>query len=70
MGRLLLLTRFGVWQVGGGVFIQGGTVTLNSCNIHNNQATVRARRHETTPSPDGVLAFADVLCVAPLCARR
>ena len=53
MGCSLSLTCFVVWQWGGGVYITvtDGTVTLNSCNIHNNQATVRARLHETTPSP-------------------
>ena len=34
---------------GGGVEIQYGTVTLNNCDIHNNQASVCARFDETTP---------------------
>ena len=39
MGCSLLLTCLVVWQDGGGVYISSGTVTLNSCNIHNNQAS-------------------------------
>ena len=69
MGCSLLLTCLVVWQNGGGVYIWGGTVTLNSCDIYSNTAYVSACLHETTPSPDGVLAFTDVLCMAPLCAR-
>jgi hypothetical protein len=74
MGCSLLLTcLFCVWQgSGGGVYIhtQGGTITLDNCNIHNNQAPVRARLHETTPSPRWGARFTDVLCLAPLCVRR
>ena len=44
MGCLLLLTYFVVWQwYGGGVYINSGTVTLNSCNIYSNTASVSAR---------------------------
>ena len=27
-----------VWQSGGGVYIDGGTVTLNNCDIYSNTA--------------------------------
>ena len=50
-GACFSLTCFVIWQPGGGVYIYSGTVTLNSCDIHNNRASVRARHHKTTPSP-------------------
>ena len=47
---------------GGGVFVNSGTVTFNSCDIYSNTAGhVRAllTRHHTPLSyrPDGVVAF-------------
>ena len=55
--------------------ILGGTVNLNGCNIHNNQAIGVCARFLNFPGhfpqrPAGVLALTDMLCVGPLCARR
>ena len=62
---------------GGGVYISGSStsVTSESCEIYSNTADVcSARRHQTrhqtrhhasSHRPDGVLAFTDVLCMAP-----
>ena len=42
MGCSFSLTWLVVWQNGGGVFIYGGTVTFNSCDIYSNIANVSA----------------------------
>ena len=68
-GACFSLTCFVVWQSGGGVFISGGTVTLNSCDIHNNQATVRACLHGTTPLPRWGARFS-LTCLHCLAERR
>ena len=57
---------------GGGVYVNSGTVTFQSCNIHNNQATSVSAHVPNFPRPfphrpDGVLAFADVSVLTPVC---
>ena len=49
---------------GGGVFVYGGTVTISSCTISGNAASVRAHLQKF-PSPDGNIA--DVLALTLAC---
>ena len=52
LGMLLSnTTLYVVWQGGGGVNIRGGTITLDSCDIHNNQVEVRICPHEPPHRP-------------------
>ena len=44
MGGFVVDVLFGCWSQGGGIFIQGGTVTVRECDIYQNNAPhVRAR---------------------------
>ena len=48
-------SRFARWLQGGGVYVQGGTVSIVNSQVYSNQATiVRARSSSKVPHrPDG-----------------
>jgi len=47
-------SRFARCLQGGGVFVQGGTVSIVNSQVYSNQATnVRARDFKSSPRPDG-----------------
>ena len=50
---------------GGGVYVQGGTVTLSSCTITGNTATSVRAHAQNFPSPDGKIS--NVLALTHAC---
>jgi hypothetical protein len=60
-------SRFARCLQGGGVFVQGGTVSIVNSQVYSNQATnVRARDFKSSPRPDGKV-IADVLALTHAC---
>ena len=58
-------TCFALCLQGGGVYVQGGTVTFSSCTIIGNTAVNGVRAHaQESPLPDGIFT-----CFAPLCLQ-